>query len=733
MILKKGFCLAVVATLLALGLAQGGTWEQRLDIPSGFFNDICVLPGGQNGWAIASAGAAGEVFTFVLRTTNGGAQWTSCPFPDSTAVGLNGVSFVNASTGWVVGSSGRIYKTTDGGNTWTRQTSPTSRGLVKVHFISASRGWAAGGWQDGSTYLVVRTTNGGTTWQDQSFGTDAYSVSDVFFADSLNGWIGGYDNTINPHLHHTTDGGANWVRQTLPLPTGNGQVTGIDFPTPQKGWASTSSLYQTPAGSVLYTTDGGTTWTVQYSTNYPYNDCLDAQDTLRVAIPAYNVFSSAERAFVTTNGGAGWTQNTVPVASYTYGVQYVGTSLWLAESNGAILRSTNNGANWAWEYYGPMWSDLAFSDSLHGWVVSGSNVGTDGYSFRTADGGATWARDPNAPGGSHVTFVNANRGWMFWPGNSASVWRTTNGGTSWSQFFIGASAWVEGIVFATQDSGWAHGGSGTIRFTSNGGASWASQTSGTTQFLQTMFFVTSREGWAAGGYGGGNGTILHTTDGGATWNPQTPALSDHIAASFFLNNQRGWLVGYGGRVQRTTDGGATWEAMSQVNHYYVDDIHFQDAQTGWLGVSNQARSQAPDDGRGFIYKTTDGGATWTQEWASPRVKTFFGGLGVQGVGTLWACAGHGTLLKYIPGSGVEEKAEGRGQRLEVRITAKPNPFVSFARVPGHEAERFSLYDISGRKVGTYKGDRIGEGLSAGVYFLRPSDGPATPIRLVNIR
>jgi hypothetical protein len=63
----------------------------------------------------------------------------------------------------------------------------------------------------------------------------------------------------------------------------------------------------------------------------------------------------------------------------------------------------------------------------------------------------------------------------------------------------------------------------------------------------------------------------------------------------------------------------------------------------------------------------------------------------------------------------------------------PNPFTSFAAVPGHEAERFSLYDVSGRKKGVFRGDRIGSGLSAGVYFLRPQEGNAKPVRVVKVR
>jgi hypothetical protein len=56
-----------------------------------------------------------------------------------------------------------------------------------------------------------------------------------------------------------------------------------------------------------------------------------------------------------------------------------------------------------------------------------------------------------------------------------------------------------------------------------------------------------------------------------------------------------------------------------------------------------------------------------------------------------------------------------------------------ARVPGHQAERFSLYDVSGRRVGTYQGDRIGEGLAPGVYFLKPENGDTKPLRIVKVR
>jgi hypothetical protein len=85
-------------------------------------------------------------------------------------------------------------------------------------------------------------------------------------------------------------------------------------------------------------------------------------------------------------------------------------------------------------------------------------------------------------------------------------------------------------------------------------------------------------------------------------------------------------------------------------------------------------------------------------------------------------------------SGVEEGNQNANCKMQIaNLKITPNPFVSFARVPGHEAERFALYDISGKKIGTYRGDRIGEGLAPGVYFLKSEDKAGKPVRVVKVR
>jgi len=83
---------------------------------------------------------------------------------------------------------------------------------------------------------------------------------------------------------------------------------------------------------------------------------------------------------------------------------------------------------------------------------------------------------------------------------------------------------------------------------------------------------------------------------------------------------------------------------------------------------------------------------------------------------------------------VVETPVGRFDGLTVgQLKAQPNPFASFARVPGREAENFELYDISGRRIGTYRGDRIGQDLGPGVYFLKLEHGHAKPFWIVKVK
>ncbi len=90
------------------------------------------------------------------------AQWRwQNPLPQGN--NLRGVSLVTANTGTLVGDYGTIVRTTDGGNSWTIQSSGTTQTLWGVSFTDANNGSAVG--ENGT---IPRTTNGGANWLPQT-------------------------------------------------------------------------------------------------------------------------------------------------------------------------------------------------------------------------------------------------------------------------------------------------------------------------------------------------------------------------------------------------------------------------------------------------------------------------------------------------------------------------------------------------------------------------------------
>jgi hypothetical protein len=267
-----------------------------------------------------------------------------------------------------------------------------------------------------------------------------------------------------------------------------------------------------------------------------------------------------------------------------------------------------------------------------------------------------------------------------------------------------------------------------MRFSSNGGASWAAQSLGTSNYCEDVFMLNSREGWAAGGYGGSNGFVRHTTDGGAAWLTQSPAGTDHINRVFFLNSRLGWVGAYGGLGQGTTDGGATWGILGSVPRFYFEDLLFTDSLTGWAAAGNA--SSGGDDGRGFVYKTTNGGISWTQEYRAPWPLGSVSALGMQPGGTLWACGNHNGLLKSAGAQWVEENPSPTVSRPA--LAATPNPFSGRCEIrltaPAAGSGRLVISDVAGRAVrelsvrgqrAVWDGtDRDGRPLPGGVYFCR---------------
>jgi photosystem II stability/assembly factor-like uncharacterized protein len=98
------------AMLIARTVNGGNSWIQN--IQSGSSLREVTFINSTVGWFVGSVNSN----IFVAKTTNGGIDWQNQNLiPPLTGVGIESISMINKNTGWIVGWSGEVYKTTTGG------------------------------------------------------------------------------------------------------------------------------------------------------------------------------------------------------------------------------------------------------------------------------------------------------------------------------------------------------------------------------------------------------------------------------------------------------------------------------------------------------------------------------------------------------------------------------------------------------------------------------------------
>jgi photosystem II stability/assembly factor-like uncharacterized protein len=172
------------------------------------------------GWVANNDWFSSGADSSVFRTTDGGQTWQSSP------VGfLKALRFISTTTGWVGGEYGKIWKTTDGGKTFSLKYGPIAGGwyIQGIYFSSPSLGWAVGSIGNGLGDLILRTTDAGETWTEiPSVGNNG--LLSVYFTNDSTGWMGGLDGEMlkvtssqpPPTLIQTTEA-AGWNMVSVPL------------------------------------------------------------------------------------------------------------------------------------------------------------------------------------------------------------------------------------------------------------------------------------------------------------------------------------------------------------------------------------------------------------------------------------------------------------------------------------------------------------------------------------
>ncbi len=176
---------------------------------------------------------------------------------------------------------------------------------------------------------------------------------------------------------------------------------------------------------------------------------------------------------------------------------------------------------------------------------------------------------------------------------------------------------------------------------------WIIQPSGTSASFRGLSVVDAQTVWVSGS----RGTFLRTTNGGTTWKLDSIAGAESLDlrdlqafdASIAVAISAGPAEKGQAKVFRTTDGGATWTTVFTTDQkgVFFDAVSFWDARHG-IVLSD------PVDGKLFLLVTDDGGAdrlTPGLRRAEPRSRGSFAPRIADG-------AGPSPRRRCIPGTAV---------------------------------------------------------------------------------
>lgn len=264
----------------------------------------------------------------MINTSEALAQSVSstpnCETIDCGSVGdISAVHFTNANTGYAVGYT-PIMKTTDGGITWTTQTTGYNSGLWAIHFPSENIGYAVGG-----SGKIIKTSDAGATWTRLASGSTDILWSTFFLNDNKGFAVGNYGTILR-----TLDGGDTWTSIDSPA---DSRLYAISFLDDNIGYAAGQN------GTIIKTIDGGDTWT-ELSSNIVLTlrglSITDA-NTVYITINGGNILK-------TTDGGDTWTVLETGVSTVVFNsIHFTNSNTGYAVGwNGKIIYTTDAGTTW---------------------------------------------------------------------------------------------------------------------------------------------------------------------------------------------------------------------------------------------------------------------------------------------------------------------------------------------------------------------------------------------------
>ena len=267
---------------------------------------------------------------------------------------IHDISFASTKVGYAAAELGQVWKTTNGGSSWTE--------IMNLGFpyywygvkALSAKDVVISGFNDSNFEGIIRWSHdGGTTWTSDIVLTTAGWSDRVRFASSLNGLVMDQLNLNAANAaHYTTDGGATASDWTADVPDPNGGWFGDQFSLLPNQHARASGI------TYCSSTNTGASWT-----------CSPSIDS---------VFDGPVFFLNDTDGWVGGGEISPAV-------------------EGWLHRTSDGGTTWSGRVLDIGWPvrEILFVSSKVGWAAGGNVYSGVGGMFFSSDGGQTWSLDVN--------------------------------------------------------------------------------------------------------------------------------------------------------------------------------------------------------------------------------------------------------------------------------------------------------------------------------------------------
>ena len=483
---------------------------------------------------------------------------------------------------WVGSPSGGLWKTTNGGSTWTPLTDGMPRigvsGLA-VNYNNTNIMYLLTGDGDGgdvNSIGVLKTVNGGETWKTTGFtwgvtqGLRAFKLimhptnSSILFVVSNGG------------IHKTTDAGVTWTQVK------SGTFFDIEF----KPGTTTTTMYACTGTKFYKSTNTGDTW-VQKTSGV-------STSASRTAIGVTQAHSSY--VYLLTGPATG-------VGSFkgVYRSNNSGESFVLKANTPNMLGYSSTGQDNKHQTTYDLAIVVSSTDQAD-LMIGGINTWTsDNYGLT---GSWTLTSMWNTPTGDythadiHALEINPLNNWLYC-GSDGGIFRSTDFGSNWTDLSSGLAItqWyriagyesnVNLITGGTQDNGsnkWA-GGSTMEHLLGADGMDCMIDHSNSNILYNSMQ----------------DGDFVKSTNGGTTFFEIQPSGSTGSWITPMIMNPSNSSIIYGGfdDIYKSTNGGSSWSNKG-----------YNGSRAMAIGTNNTDRVYAAVDGSNTIYMSNDGGTSWT--------------------------------------------------------------------------------------------------------------------------